>query len=338
VILKGGVQAKNVIWQNAGNVKIQPGAFLQGIILCKTDVAIETGAHVRGAIYAQTAVALQKATVESGAGMCAPPPSPILELDPPTLLENVPVVPVAVPVPAVPEPEVPAVPVDLKTAANYAVLSEESISTKSTSTVTGNVGVSPATSITINNFGLILDSTGEFSKSSQVSGKVFASDYEGRVPQELIDAINDFKEAFIDAMSRTSSLDVNINVNGGDLGGYTLEPGVYTFTISPLGITINADLTLNGGPDDVFIIRTNGPLTLGPDTEVILTGGLKPENVFWVVEDDVTVGTDAELQGVVLADKNVNFENGSTLEGRVLAKGTVGLDNAVIGTEEAFCE
>jgi hypothetical protein len=39
-----------------------------------------------------------------------------------------------------------------------------------------------------------------------------------------------------------------------------------------------------------------------------------------------------------LADKNVNFENGSTLEGRVLAKGTVGLDNAVIGTEEAFCE
>jgi cytoskeletal protein CcmA (bactofilin family) len=340
VILKGGVQAKNVIWQNAGNVKIQPGAFLQGIILCKTDVAIETGAHVRGAIYAQTAVALQKATVESGAGMCAPPPSPILEIAAPLPLENVPVVPVAVPVPAVPAPEVtPEVKtLDLNTAANYAVLSEESISTKSTSTVTGNVGVSPATSITINNFGLILDSTGEFSKSSQVSGKVFAADYEGRVPQELIDAINDFKDAFIDAMSRTNYDDVNINVGGGEIGGMTLEPGVYTFTISPIGITINGDLTLNGGPDDVFIIRTNGPLTLGPDTEVILTGGLKPENVFWVVADDVNVGTDAELQGVVLADKNVNFENGSTLEGRVLAKGTVGLDNAVIGTEEAFCE
>jgi hypothetical protein len=44
VILSGGVQAKNVIWQNAGNVKIQAGAFMQGIILCFTDVAIETGA------------------------------------------------------------------------------------------------------------------------------------------------------------------------------------------------------------------------------------------------------------------------------------------------------
>jgi hypothetical protein len=43
-----------------------------------------------------------------------------------------------------------------------------------------------------------------------VSGKVFAADYAGRVPQELIDAINDFKAAFIDAMSRPKSIDVNI--------------------------------------------------------------------------------------------------------------------------------
>jgi hypothetical protein len=35
----------NVIWQNVGNVKIQAGAFMQGIILCFTDVAIETGAR-----------------------------------------------------------------------------------------------------------------------------------------------------------------------------------------------------------------------------------------------------------------------------------------------------
>jgi cytoskeletal protein CcmA (bactofilin family) len=60
VILSGGVQAKNVIWQNAGNVKIQAGAFMQGIILCFTDVAIETGASVNGVIMAQTAVAFRR--------------------------------------------------------------------------------------------------------------------------------------------------------------------------------------------------------------------------------------------------------------------------------------
>jgi cytoskeletal protein CcmA (bactofilin family) len=339
VILSGGVQAKNVIWQNAGNVKIQPGAFLQGIILCKTDVAIETGASVNGAIMAQTAVALQKASVTAGDGMCAGPVSLIPEITAPLELENVPVVPVVVPVPAVPAPEVPGPvkTVNVKTAANYAVLSEESITTSATSTITGNIGVSPATSISITNFGLILDALGEFALSSQVTGKVFAADYANRIPQELIDAINDFKAAFIDAMSRPNSIDVKINVGGGEIGNMTLEPGVYTFTIAPIGITINADLTLNGGPDDVFIIRTNGPLIMAPDTEVILIGGVKPENVFWVVADDVTVGTDAELQGVVLADKNVLFEGGSTLEGRILARGTVDLQMAVIGTEEAFC-
>jgi hypothetical protein len=42
--------------------------------------------------------------------------------------------------------------------------------------------------------------------------------------------------AFIDAMSRPNSIDVNINV-GGELGSMTLEPGIYTFTISAIGIT-----------------------------------------------------------------------------------------------------
>jgi hypothetical protein len=57
VILKGGVQAK-IIWQNAGNVKIQPRAFMQGIILCKTDVLL-LRLGLNGAIMAQTAVALR---------------------------------------------------------------------------------------------------------------------------------------------------------------------------------------------------------------------------------------------------------------------------------------
>jgi hypothetical protein len=130
-------------------VKIQPGAFLQGIILCKTDVAIETGASVNGAIMAQTAVALQKASVTSDAGMCAGSVSLIPEIAAPLELENVPVVPVAIPVPAVPTPEVPGPvkTIDVKTAANYAVLSEESVSTAAISTITGNIGVSPTTSI-----------------------------------------------------------------------------------------------------------------------------------------------------------------------------------------------
>jgi hypothetical protein len=326
VILSGGVQAKNVIWQNAGNVKIQPGAFMQGIILCFTDVAIETGAPVNGVIMAQTAVALQKATVISANGMC---PAPAVA-EPDIVIAELPATPIVA-------DKIPATPVQLGTAANYAVLSEESISNAATSTITGNIGVSPATSIAITGFGLKLDSSGGFSKASQVSEKVFASDYTGWVSDELTTAIKEMKAAFDDAMSRLITDIQKINVEIGEIGDMTLEPGVYKCTFALIGITINADVTLNGGPDDVFIIQTNGPLTVAGDIEVILTGGVQPKNIFWVVAGDVTVGTDSELQGVILAGKKVLFEGGSTLEGRILAKRGVDLQMAVIGTEDAFC-
>jgi cytoskeletal protein CcmA (bactofilin family) len=325
VILKGGVMAKNVIWQNAGNVKIQPRAFMQGIILCKTNVAIETGASVNGAIMAQTEVALQKATVTSASGMCDGPTSSS-SVTAPVELES-----------PVDEKAGPETPIEIGTASNYAILTEKGISTSATSTITGNIGVSPSTSIDITGFGLKLDYNGEFSTASQISGKAFASNYNGPVPQELIDAIREMIAAYNDASTRPNSDDTTINVGGGEIGNMTLEPGIYTFTISPVGITINQDVTLNGGPNDVFIIQTNGPLALAPDTEVILTGGVKPENIFWVVAGDVTVGTDAEMQGVILGGSDVKFEGGSTLEGRILAQGDVTLQMAVIGTEEAFC-
>jgi hypothetical protein len=326
VILSGGVLAKNVIWQNAGNVKIQPRAFMQGIILCFTDVAIETGASVNGAIMAQTAVALQKATVTSAAGMCDAPGF-LTVVTAALKLEN-------------PRAESSDSSAALNTASanNYAIMSKEGCSTSATSTITGNIGVSPATSTSITGFGLKLDSEGEFSTASQLSGKVFASDYKGPVPQELTTAIMEMIAAYDDGSTRPNSGDDSINVKGGEIGGMTLAPGIYTFTIL-LGITINLDVTLNGGPDDVFIIQTNGPLTVGNDTEVILTGGVKPENIFWVVAGNVTVGTDAEMQGVILSGpgSTVLFEGGSTLEGRILAQGPVILQMAVIGTAEAFC-
>jgi hypothetical protein len=320
VILKGGVQAKNVIWQNAMNVKIQPRAHFEGIIMCKTDVAIETGASVNGAIFAQTAVALQMATVTSdGVGMCAGEP----ERD------------VTQPEPVA---EVPAVvkTVEIGTAGNYAVLAKDSITTKATSTVTGNIAVS-VDSDSVIGFGLTLDSLGQFSTASQVTGKVFAKDYTGPVPAELTYAFFQMNEAYLDAEGRPPYDDAMINTNGGAIGGLILTPGVYTFTIITKGITIDADVTFQGGPDDIFIIRTNGPLTMAPATEVILTGGVQAKNIFWQVAGDVTVGRDAEMQGVLLAGSDVLFEGGSTLEGRIMSQKGVTLQMAVIGTEEAFC-
>jgi hypothetical protein len=63
VILSGGAQAKNIVWQVAGNVTVGANAHFEGVILCKTDVTLQTGASMNGRILAQTQVALQQATV-----------------------------------------------------------------------------------------------------------------------------------------------------------------------------------------------------------------------------------------------------------------------------------
>jgi hypothetical protein len=70
VILSGGVQAKNIFWQVAGNAAIGANAEMQGILLVKTDVVFITGSSLVGSIFAQTAVALQMATITEAANTC----------------------------------------------------------------------------------------------------------------------------------------------------------------------------------------------------------------------------------------------------------------------------
>lgn len=58
VILGGDAQAKNIVWQVAGQATIQTGAHFEGVILTHTAVTLQTGASMTGRIYAPTLVAL----------------------------------------------------------------------------------------------------------------------------------------------------------------------------------------------------------------------------------------------------------------------------------------
>jgi len=65
VTLQGGVQAKNVFWQTAGQAAIGTTAHFEGTILSRTLIAMKTGASINGNLLAQTAVTLQKNTVNT---------------------------------------------------------------------------------------------------------------------------------------------------------------------------------------------------------------------------------------------------------------------------------
>ena len=65
VILDGGVQAKNIFWQVAGNDVVHADAYMKGIILCWTDVAFQAGSTLNGRVFAHTACNLDQATITS---------------------------------------------------------------------------------------------------------------------------------------------------------------------------------------------------------------------------------------------------------------------------------
>lgn len=58
IILSGGAQASNIIWQAADTVSIGTGAHFEGTILAQTNISVGTNASVNGRLFAQTAVTL----------------------------------------------------------------------------------------------------------------------------------------------------------------------------------------------------------------------------------------------------------------------------------------
>mgnify|MGYP003394579918 CR=1 FL=1 len=63
IILSGGAQASNIIWQVAGIAKLGSTSHLEGIILSQTQIQLQTGATLRGRALAQSNVSLDHGTV-----------------------------------------------------------------------------------------------------------------------------------------------------------------------------------------------------------------------------------------------------------------------------------
>jgi hypothetical protein len=66
----------------------------------------------------------------------------------------------------------------------------------------GNVGLSPAASTFLTGFSLVLDASGTFSTSTQVTGKVYAASYTSPTPSMLTTAVSDMQTAYTDASGR----------------------------------------------------------------------------------------------------------------------------------------
>jgi hypothetical protein len=102
-----------------------------------------------------------------------------------------------------------------------------------------------------------------------------------------------------------------------DIGGETLVPGVYKTTSAQPSLGITGTLTLSG--NGTYIFQIVSTLTAENNSDVVLSGGALPEDVFWQVGSSATVGTTATFAGTIMAQASVSLGTGSTLDGRALA-------------------
>ena len=197
--------------------------------------------------------------------------------------------------------------VNLGTAASYAVLAGTTITNTGSSVISGDIGLSPGTSIT------------GFPPGVQSSGVTHIAD-----AQALL-AENDLTAAYLDAAGRTP-----FNTVSGDLGGTTLVPGVYK---SASSLALTGALTLNGGGDNsaVFVFQAGSTLTTATGSSVILENGAQACNVFWQVGSSATLGTTTRFSGTILSLTSATLDTGATLAGRVLARnGAVTIDGGSV--------
>lgn len=214
---------------------------------------------------------------------------------------------------------------DAAGAAGYAILAKTAVTNVPTSAITGDIGLSPAAASFQSGFSSSLPAGGTASTSTQVTGKIYASDYAVPTPANLTSAIGKMQTAYTDAAGRTNP--DHTELGAGAIGGLTLAPGLYKWSST---VTIPTDVTIAGGASDVWIFQIAGDLTIAAAKNVLLSGGASAKNVIWQVAGQTTLGTTSHFEGTILSQTAITLNTGASLHGRALAQTQVALDGNTV--------
>jgi len=197
-------------------------------------------------------------------------------------------------------------PVALGSAGTFVILAESAITNVPTSGITGDVGLSPAT-------GAGIDLT-----CPEVTGVVYDVDNTGPLTCTVMNtagltaAVGAKGTAFTDANGRAPDY---TELGAGNIGGLNLSPATYKWGT---GLLIPTNLTLTGGPNDVWIFQIAQDLTVSNGVHIILAGGALSKNIFWAVSA-AALGTTSHFEGVLMSQTMIAMKTGASINGRLFA-------------------
>ncbi|WP_162054416.1 ice-binding family protein [Pontibacter pamirensis] len=154
-------------------------------------------------------------------------------------------------------------------------------------------------------------------------GEIKREKHEQNLYAELALAEALLAQAFLASQLPTATL------NDGNLGGRTLTPGVYRVNGDA---SLNGKLTFNGQGQEnaVFIIQVANKLQI-QRAEYEMLNGAGSINIYWVVEEEVTVRRGASAIGNIFSKSNITLNEGAQLQGRLIAtQGEIRLTNNVL--------